>query len=201
MCTVGGQLRGAAGFAPEDTPMAEIRHDFAAEARAAAARLGVDFAKERFTVGDLARGIAVEYEHGRAISAAKCGHPDTNVTDDDLLATARIALAHLYETRERPGEDESVGGVLRPRCGEDTQFDYYDGLALVETAPVGYWRGTAPARYWRDKTLGFGVLVVVMVAVVVALAAARRPAAGGRTLQLLLLGALAGLGYVAATWK
>lgn len=50
----------------------------------------------------LRRGMTVELEHGRR-------DPLTNVTDDDPLVTAKIALAHL---REFP--------------------DYYDRLARME---------------------------------------------------------------------
>jgi len=50
----------------------------------------------------LRRGMAVELEHGRR-------DPLTDVTDDDPLVTAKIALAHL---REIP--------------------DYYDRLARME---------------------------------------------------------------------
>lgn len=43
-----------------------------------------------FTPADLARGMNVELEHGTV-------DPRTNVTDDDPILTAKIALAHLYE--------------------------------------------------------------------------------------------------------
>ena len=36
------------------------------------------------------RGIQIEFEHGKENS-------DTNVTNDDLLMTAKIALAHINE--------------------------------------------------------------------------------------------------------
>lgn len=138
-----------------------MTHDYVREAASVATTLGIDFDKEKFTLADLARGIEVEYEHGRALSAAQCfSHPDTNVTNDDILATAKIALAHLYERREGLGSN---------RCGiRDTQYDYYDGLELVETAPVGYWRGTSPRLYWRDKTIG-KYIVVALIIIAVAL--------------------------------
>lgn len=133
-----------------------MAHDYVREAADAAAKLGISWDKEKFTLADLARGIEVEYEHGRALSASHCyDRPDTNVTDDDMLATAKIALAHLYERREGRGPDQ---------CGvRDTQFDYYDGLALIETAPVGYWRGTSPTEYWRNKTIGIFVVAALLV--------------------------------------
>lgn len=135
-----------------------MSHDYVREAALAAAALGINFDKERFTLADLARGIEVEYEHGRALSAARCNHPDTNVTNDDMLATAKIALAHLYERREGRGVEP---------CGRDTQFDYYDGLELIETAPIGYWRGTSPNSYWRNKTIGIFVAITLLIIAVI----------------------------------
>lgn len=51
-------------------------------------RLNVDFSK--FTIEDFLEGIDVELEHG-LIS------PSTNITNDDLEITSKIALAHLNE--------------------------------------------------------------------------------------------------------
>lgn len=87
------------------------------EAKAAIEQLNIDLRKHKWTLEDLARGIKVEYEHGSE-------NPLTNATNDDPLMTAKIALAHLME--ERNGEE---------------QYDYYDGLDIVEEAPAGYWRG------------------------------------------------------------
>ena len=50
--------------------------------------LNVDFSK--FTFEDFKRGISIELEHGLK-------NTNTNVTNDDLLKTAKIALAHLNE--------------------------------------------------------------------------------------------------------
>ena len=50
--------------------------------------LNIDFSK--FPYEDFKRGIIVEFEHGQI-------NPITNVTNDDLLKTAKIALAHLNE--------------------------------------------------------------------------------------------------------
>lgn len=54
----------------------------------AAAILNVNF--DNFTPEEFLDGINIELEHG-TIS------PKTNVTNDDLIATAKIALAHLNE--------------------------------------------------------------------------------------------------------
>ena len=85
-------------------------------------KLGVSFRK--FSPRDLARGMAVELEHGRK-------SPRTDVTHDDPIKTAKIALAHL---NERP--------------------DYYDRLARIEKDagclprrnPRGYSSGMSLAR-------------------------------------------------------
>ena len=54
----------------------------------AASVLGVSF--DRFTVEDFLEGINIELEHGRV-------NPITNVTNDDLIMTSKIALGHLNE--------------------------------------------------------------------------------------------------------
>lgn len=53
-----------------------------------AKKLDIDFSK--FSLEDFITGINIEMEHG-TIS------PATNVTNDDLEMTAKIALAHLNE--------------------------------------------------------------------------------------------------------
>ena len=45
---------------------------------------------DKFTKEDLLQGINVEKEHGLI-------NPSTNVTDDSLIITTKIALAHLNE--------------------------------------------------------------------------------------------------------
>lgn len=54
----------------------------------AAKILGVDFSN--FTPKEFLSGINIELEHGLV-------DPKTNVTNDDLIITAKIALAHLNE--------------------------------------------------------------------------------------------------------
>ena len=74
------------------------------EAFSAAQELGIDFSKEPFDLEELRMGMDVELEHGRR-------DPATDVTEDDPVMTAKIALAHL---RELP--------------------DYYERLAEMEAA-------------------------------------------------------------------
>ena len=53
-----------------------------------AKQLDIDFTK--FSLSDFIAGINIELEHGLVNSK-------TNVTNNDLLITAKIALAHLNE--------------------------------------------------------------------------------------------------------
>lgn len=50
--------------------------------------LGITF--ENFSLDDLITGINIELEHGTV-------SPKTNVTNNDLIMTMKIALAHLNE--------------------------------------------------------------------------------------------------------
>ena len=53
-----------------------------------ARKLNIDFSK--FSSDDFLTGLNIELEHGKI-------NPLTNVTNDDLEMTAKIALAHLNE--------------------------------------------------------------------------------------------------------
>lgn len=84
------------------------RTDFSlAEAQALGQELGLDWSK--FDPEQFRRGLVVELEHGTRDAA-------TNVTNDDPLMTAKIALAHLHEYP-----------------------DYYDRLDELEKAAEAYW--------------------------------------------------------------
>jgi len=61
------------------------------EARSTGMRLGLDWAKT--DLQQFRRGLEVELEHGAR-------DPQTNVTDDDLILTGKIAWAHLKEIRD-----------------------------------------------------------------------------------------------------
>jgi hypothetical protein len=60
------------------------------EARVAGERIGVDWDASRFDLEQFRMGMDVELEHGTR-------EPETNVTDDDVIMTAKIARAHLNE--------------------------------------------------------------------------------------------------------
>lgn len=53
-----------------------------------ARKLGIIF--DKFSLDDFLTGLNTEREHGRI-------NPLTNVTDDNIIKTAKIALAHLNE--------------------------------------------------------------------------------------------------------
>jgi len=52
--------------------------------------LGIKWGTAKFDVAQFKKGLEVEMEHG-------LNDPETNVTDDDPILTAKIAWAHLKE--------------------------------------------------------------------------------------------------------
>lgn len=89
--------------------MSEKKKFTVEEAREYGERLGIDW--KRFDVEEFRVGMDVELEHGRADDL-------TNVTNDDPLTTAKIALAHLNEFP-----------------------DYYTRLMKMEKEAEAYWEG------------------------------------------------------------
>jgi DNA-directed RNA polymerase alpha subunit len=83
------------------------------QAREAGERIGIDWTTSRFDVEQFRMGMDVELEHGTH-------DPETNVTDDDVATTAKIARAHLNEFP-----------------------DYYSRLAVMEAEAEAYWAGRA----------------------------------------------------------
>ena len=79
------------------------------EAFAAGERIGIDWKSSRFDVEQFRMGMDVELEHGTHDS-------ETNVTDDNVDVTAKIARAHLNEFP-----------------------DYYSRLAVMEADAEAYW--------------------------------------------------------------
>jgi DNA-directed RNA polymerase alpha subunit len=79
------------------------------QAREVGERIGIDWTTSRFDVDQLRTGMDVELEHGTH-------DPETNVTDDDIVVTAKIARAHLNEFP-----------------------DYYSRLAAMEAEAEAYW--------------------------------------------------------------
>ena len=60
------------------------------DAAAALTAAGIDISSEQFDLDDVCQGMNVELEHGGR-------SPDLDVTGDDPVVTAKIALAHLRE--------------------------------------------------------------------------------------------------------
>ena len=60
------------------------------EARAAGERIGIAWDGSPFSLEQFRMGMDVELEHGTR-------DPQTNVTGDDVIMTAKIARAHLNE--------------------------------------------------------------------------------------------------------
>ena len=77
------------------------------QAKAAGEQLGINW--DKFDVAQFRAGMGVELEHGTV-------DPKTDVTSDDPLKTAKIALAHLAEFP-----------------------DYYTRLAKMEAEAKHFW--------------------------------------------------------------
>ena len=69
-----------------------------------AKKLGIMF--DKFSVNDFLTGLNIELEHGKV-------NPFTNVTNDDLEMTAKIALAHLNEHSDYYNEDYGIPAMER----------------------------------------------------------------------------------------
>ena len=90
--------------------MSPKRQFTTAEARAVGTRVGIDWIQ--VDVEQLRRGLEVELEHGAR-------DPQTNVTNDDLEVTAKIAWAHLKEIGDyytRLDAMEAAAVAAAPSC-------------------------------------------------------------------------------------
>lgn len=67
-------------------------------------QLGIMF--DKFSIQDLIVGLNIELEHGYV-------NPITNVTNNDLLMTAKIALAHLMEYPNYYNEEYGLPAMER----------------------------------------------------------------------------------------
>lgn len=84
------------------------------DARAIGATLGINWEDSPFDVNQFLMGLHVELEHGTVDS-------DTNITGDDDLSTAKIALAHLREKSDYYTRLKEVEKALR--IALDIEFD------------------------------------------------------------------------------
>jgi hypothetical protein len=71
--------------------MSDKRQITVEEARSTGTRLALDWAK--IDLEQFRRGLEVELEHGAR-------DPETDVTNDDLILTGKIAWAHLKEIQD-----------------------------------------------------------------------------------------------------
>lgn len=81
----------------------------AKDAEIIAKKLKIDFSKVRFDLNQFTMGLNVELEHGTKFK-------NTNITNNDPIMTAKIALAHLQEFP-----------------------DYYTRLKKLEQEATAYW--------------------------------------------------------------
>ncbi|MDD6223541.1 MAG: hypothetical protein PUB18_00885 [bacterium] len=78
-----------------------------------AKKLNVDFSK--FSEKDFLTGINIELEHGKV-------SPSTNVTNNDLEMTAKIALAHLNEFPNYYNEEYGLPAFEKMLQGKNTDM-------------------------------------------------------------------------------
>lgn len=97
------------------------------DAALAGKRIGIDWQKSDFTVGDLLVGMHYELEHGKVDS-------DTNVTNDNKLKTAKIAWAHL---KERPDYYTQLMKIDPPHKLEKKASDVLNDLVMEKQANLG----------------------------------------------------------------
>ena len=66
----------------------------------------MDITLDKFSIKDLLKGINIELEHGKI-------NPGTNVTNNDLIMTGKIALAHLMEYPNYYNEEYGLPAMER----------------------------------------------------------------------------------------
>ena len=101
------------------------------QAREAGESLGINWGS--FDVNQFRYGMDVELEHGSR-------DPGTNVTDNDMMTTAKIALAHLNEYP-----------------------DYYKRLKVLESQAEKYWSKKRSQDKRALVTAGLSVAVGILV--------------------------------------
>jgi hypothetical protein len=125
-------------------------------AKAVGEKIGIDWDEVGFDPKQFLMGIEVEFEHGSA-------DPETNVTDDNIIETAKIAWAHLkelddyyYKLKEMEDDaDAHVGDEKPDERGEGSVGKFNEGfpskkaVAYMTLCPncktiqrVDYWKDT-----------------------------------------------------------
>jgi hypothetical protein len=99
--------------------------------------LGIDFSK--IDRKEFNKGINVEMEHGSKI-------PVSNITNDDLKMTGKIALAHLIEYP-----------------------DYYQRLDKMEKEADNYWKNKIRPNFMKENNKIFIYLLLILVIIVISI--------------------------------
>lgn len=107
-------------------------------------RLGIDWTKEKFTVGDLLVGMHYELEHGKV-------DPETNVTNDNPKKTAKVAWAHL---KERPDYYVQLMKMDPPHKLEKKANELLDGTAESVSSSTNKSRIKKALKGYADTLLG-----------------------------------------------
>lgn len=94
--------------------MSDKRLITAEEARSTGRRLGLDWGK--IDLEQFRRGLEVELEHGAR-------DPETDVTNDDLILTGKIAWAHLKEIRDYYTRLDQLEEEAQAPTGRDHKED------------------------------------------------------------------------------
>lgn len=111
------------------------------DAEKAARTIGINFTQEKFNAYDLMIGMEVELEHGSRDA-------QTNVTNDDLVTTAKIALAHLKEMPDYYRKLE----IMERGTIEDRKNKRYENQSTFSTV-IGYiiFAAFMLIIYWTAK--------------------------------------------------
>ena len=75
---------------------------------------------DKYSIKDLLTGINIELEHGKI-------NPETNITNNDLEMTTKIALAHLNEYPNYYNEEYGLPyfeKILKEKLSQKWQFYY-----------------------------------------------------------------------------
>lgn len=115
--------------------------------------IGIKWSSVEFSPKDLYDGIVVELEHGTS-------DPDTDVTGDDIVETAKIAWAHLkelpdYYQRLEQMEKKIVAGAymtLCPQCKSIQKADFEKNTPCsICKYPIPSYRSTHPEEAEKQK--------------------------------------------------
>lgn len=115
---------------------------------------------DKFTKEELLTGMNIELEHGTKF-------PETNVTDDDLIMTAKIALAHLNEYSNYYDEDVGLHNFEREleaalsnkedKIKENKKITESDDNRKIKIGSKVYWIGAGNEISAEGEVIDFPV--------------------------------------------